>query len=172
MWEAMLLSRTYSIFGEHGKLESFESARYWCYGTLLLQRTFLWIDDRSHAPTMPRKDADKRYEATKFVKAHLALPLSHSIWRGKQKSSRHNNQSPRWCDATQHDNKNQFEEKKASCHARIYLCIEWPFAIFPFTIISAFWMRLSMELWRPSWLSFWPTARHLRMYSVLVFGRY
>ena len=51
----------------------------------------------SHAKTMTQNKAGKPCEATKFVKAHHALLLLHSIWTGKQKrkylSFQHNNQS-------------------------------------------------------------------------------
>jgi hypothetical protein len=71
VWKVALISRTYRMFGECGKLESLESARNWCCGAILPQRTFR---NRSHATTM-----------TQFVKAHLTLPLSHSIWTGNGK---------------------------------------------------------------------------------------
>ena len=106
MWEVALLSRTYCIFGEYGKLESLESAIYWCYGTWLLHWTLRGsMIDISHATTMTRYDADESSEATKFVKAHRASPLSHCIWTGKQKSKYLPPLTP-------HDN--QSSQKKAS----------------------------------------------------------
>ena len=227
------------MFGEYGKLESLESARYWCYGALLLQRTFrgsmentapdIWyfewcsrciggkkrcylvpllclvnmvswnhwnrrgIDatvhyysrerfvDRwsiSHATTMARNDADKPSEATKFVKAHLALPLPHSIWTCKQKSKYHNTTINHRDDATQHNTTTKsiggeesllaavhnlvirdyictLDGRSKSCHSRLYLRFE-----------RGCRGNCGDHQNYPSC-----TARHVRMYAVLVFGR-